>query len=137
MFLSHNDARRIHCRVRLAQRRDDAVPAPFRRPEIHEQHLVLHVVDNFRQFGAAPRQFHRRELAFEYGVLQMVAKPAHRLINLAQALVITNVVTDQVRDTHADLPSDYRTVNACTWQSGRCYRYCSGEVKELPHADAF
>jgi hypothetical protein len=38
----------------------------------------------------------RRELAFEYGVLQMIAVATHGLEDLAKALVVRNVVTDKI-----------------------------------------
>ena len=88
-------------RVRFAERRDDAVAAPLGRPQVHEQHLVLVVVDDRRQLRPAPRQVRGRQLALEDGELQMVAVPAHGLKDFAQALVVADVVADQVGGAHA------------------------------------
>jgi hypothetical protein len=48
-----------------------------------EQNLILVVVDDAGKFGAAPNQVPRGELALEYGVLQMITVPAHRLEDFA------------------------------------------------------
>jgi hypothetical protein len=58
------------------------------------------MVDDRRQCGSAPRKVGGRQLALEDGKLQMVAEPAHRLEDLAQALVIADVVADQVGESH-------------------------------------
>ena len=76
-------------------------PRPSAGPEIHEQHLVLGMVDDRRQFRPAPRQVGRGKLALEDGVLQMVAVPAHGLEDFAQALVVADVVADQVGRAHS------------------------------------
>ena len=65
-----------------------------------EQNLILVVVDDAGKFGAAPNHVARGELAFEYGVLQMIAVPAHRLEDSAQPLVISDVVTNQIGLPH-------------------------------------
>src|SRR5437763_13620935 len=57
-------------------------------------------MNHCRQIRAAPRQIARRELAFENGVLQMVAIPAHDLKYFAQAFVFANVITDQIGASH-------------------------------------
>jgi hypothetical protein len=62
---SHDDARRIHRRVRFAERQNHTVAAPLGRTQIHEQNLVLFVVDDRRQVRAAPRQVRCRKLALE------------------------------------------------------------------------
>jgi hypothetical protein len=58
------------------------------------------VVDDRRQFSPASRKVRRGQLALEDGELQMVAVPAHGLEDLAQALVIADVVADQVTGAH-------------------------------------
>jgi hypothetical protein len=65
-----------------------------------EQDLVLVVVDDAGKFGAAPNQVARGELALEYGVLQMIAVPAHGLEDFAEPLVVSDVVTNQIRLAH-------------------------------------
>jgi len=37
---------RIHRRIRFAQSRDDAVPAPLGRTQVNEQNLILRMMDN-------------------------------------------------------------------------------------------
>jgi hypothetical protein len=58
------------------------------------------VVDDRRQCGPASRKVGGGQLALEDGKLQMVAEPAHRLEDFAQALVIADVVADQVGESH-------------------------------------
>ena len=65
-----------------------------------EQNLILVVVDDAGEFGAAPNQVPRGELAFEYGVLQMITVPAHGLEDFAQPLVVADVVTYQIGLPH-------------------------------------
>jgi hypothetical protein len=63
---------------------------------MNEQHLVFVVVNDSRQRRPASNQIARRELAFEYRVLQMVAVATHGLEDLVKTLVVGNVVTDQI-----------------------------------------
>jgi hypothetical protein len=65
-----------------------------------EKNLVFVVVDDAGKFRAAPNQVGRSELALEYGVLQMIAVTAHGLENLAKALVVADVVADEVGLAH-------------------------------------
>jgi hypothetical protein len=67
---------------------------------MNEQHLVFIMVNNSRQRRPASDQIARRKLAFEYGVLQMVAIATHGLEDLAKTLVIGDVVTDEIRLAH-------------------------------------
>lgn len=60
-----------------------------------EQNLILVMIDDAGEFGAAPNQVARGELALEYGVLQMITVAAHRLEDFAQPLVVADVVTNQ------------------------------------------
>lgn len=66
-----------------------------------EQNLILVVIDDAGKFGAAPNQIARSELALEYGVLQMIAVPAHGLEDFAQTLVVGDVVTNQIGLSHS------------------------------------
>jgi hypothetical protein len=63
---------------------------------VNEQHLVFIMVNNSRQRRPASDQIARRELAFEYRILQMVAVATHGLEDLTKALVVRDVVTDQI-----------------------------------------
>ena len=65
-----------------------------------EQNLIFVVVDDAGKLGAAPNQVGRGELALEYGILQMIAVTPHGLENLAQALVVADVVADEVGLAH-------------------------------------
>jgi hypothetical protein len=87
---------RVDACIRQTERRYDSIAAPFGGSEVHEQNLILVVVDDAGKFGAAPNQIARGELTLEYGVLQMIAIPAHGLEDLAQTLVISDVVTNQI-----------------------------------------
>ena len=66
---SHDETRRIYVGIRQAQRRNHPIAAPFRRPQMDEQHLVFVMVDNARQFRPAPDQIALRELALEHRIL--------------------------------------------------------------------
>jgi hypothetical protein len=59
-----------------------------------EQNLIFVVIDDAGKFRAAPNKVAGSELALEYGVLEMIAVPAHGLEDLAEALVVADVVTD-------------------------------------------
>ena len=99
-FVSNDKTRRVDGCIRQTERRYDAVAAPFGGSEMDEQNLIFVVVDDAGKFGAAPNQVARGELALEYGVLQMVAVPAHRLEDFAQPLVVGDVVTNQIGLPH-------------------------------------
>ena len=48
----------------------------------------------------AAREIRLRELALEDGVLQVVAEPAHRLMDLRQPPVVADVIGHQIRVSH-------------------------------------
>jgi hypothetical protein len=61
------------------------------------------VVNDGGKLGLAASEVGRSELAFEDGVLEVIAVVAHGLEDLPQALVIANVVADEVRGTHGNV----------------------------------
>jgi hypothetical protein len=65
-----------------------------------EKNLVFVVVDDAGKFRAAPNQITLGELALEYGVLQMIAVTVHSRENLTKALVVADVVADEVGLAH-------------------------------------
>ncbi len=65
-----------------------------------EEDLVVLVVDDGAQFGAHAGEVGGSELALEDGVLEMVAPGAHRFEDEAEALVVGDVVADQVGLAH-------------------------------------
>jgi hypothetical protein len=67
---------------------------------MNEQNLILIVVDDPGKFDTAPNKIAGRELALEHGILQMIAVPAHGLEDLAKALVVADVVADEVGLAH-------------------------------------
>ena len=91
---------RVKYPERLAITLDHAVPAPLGRSQVDEQHLVFPMMDDRRQIRPAARQVGRRQLALEDRELQVVAIPAHGLKHLAQALVVADVVTNQIGSSH-------------------------------------
>jgi hypothetical protein len=97
---SNDKTRRVDGCIRQTERRYDSVTAPFGGSEMDEQNLILVVVDDASKFGATPNQVARGELALEYGVLQMIAVPAHGLEDFAQTLVVADVVTNQIGLPH-------------------------------------
>jgi hypothetical protein len=58
------------------------------------------MVDYLAQGMAAADEVGPRKLAFEDGILEMIAEIAHRLIYGAQALVVRDVVADEIGITH-------------------------------------
>jgi len=65
------------------------------------------MIDDAGKFCATPNQVARSELALEYGVLQMIAVPAHGLEDFAQPLVVSDVVTNQIGLPHLNHSSGY------------------------------
>ena len=66
-----------------------------------EQHLVLVMMNDLRQRRPATDQIGGGELTLEDGILQVIAKAAHGLEDLAESLVVADVVTNQVRLAHS------------------------------------
>ena len=108
--LSHSNhvARCINRRVRLAKRLDDSLTTTIGGTEVDKQYLVKIVMNDLGQFGSALNQLALAELAFKHAVLQMIAPVAHRLINFAKPLGITNVVGNDIRVSH-----DVRLADKC------------------------
>jgi len=75
-------------------------PPRSRRTEVHKQNLVFAMVDDFRKLRAERHQIGSRQPAFENGELKVIAPPAHHFENVAQALRLTDVVTDDVGVPH-------------------------------------
>ncbi len=75
-----DDQRRIDVDVGLAERGDNPVAAPFSRPQVDEQNLVLVVMNNFIQFRPQPNQIHAPELALEDRELQMIPPGPRRVL---------------------------------------------------------
>jgi hypothetical protein len=95
LFVSDDDARRIESGIWLTEGRNHTFAASFGRAKIDEQHLVFIVLDDFAKRVAASGEIDRRELTLEDRVLQMVAEVAHGLKDLAQPLVIADIVADE------------------------------------------
>src|SRR5688572_793711 len=91
-----NDAGRVERGVRLTKGGDHAVAAAFSRAEVDEQHLILAVVNDLAELVPAANQVDRGELAFEDRVLQVIAEAAHGLVDFAEALVVADVVADEI-----------------------------------------
>src|ERR1700687_5511517 len=92
-----DDAGAVNGRVGLAERGDDPVTPALGGTEIDKQHLILAVIDDHRELVSAPGQISLGELAFEHRVLQVVAEPAHDLVDLGEPLVLADVVRDEER----------------------------------------
>jgi hypothetical protein len=67
---------------------------------VHEQHLILVVLNDAAQLGSAPKKVALRELALEHGVLKVIAESPHRLKDFAKTLIVGDVVTNQVGLAH-------------------------------------
>jgi hypothetical protein len=79
---------------------DDPVASAFGRPEVNEEHLVLFVVNDFGEGLFDLDFFAGRQVAFEDGVLQVIAKVLARFEGQAQALAVGDVVADEIRGAH-------------------------------------
>jgi hypothetical protein len=88
----------------LSKGRNDPLATAFSRSQKHEKHLVFVVVNDLGKIGAELNKVRCGQLALEYGKLKVVAPSAHRLEHAAQALVIGDVVTNQVGISHAVTP---------------------------------
>jgi len=99
-WLLHDYAGRKDGRIGYAERGDDAVAPAFSGTEIDEEYLILVMVDDGSQFGAEPDEVGGIQLAFENGVLEVVAVAAHNLEDLSEAFVFAYVVADEVGFLH-------------------------------------
>ena len=102
----HDNAGRADRRIGLPERGNHAFAAALGRAEVDEQHLVFVVLDDLRERVAATSQVNRGELALEDRVLQMVAEVAHGFVDLAEALVIADVVADEESVAHSLFSQD-------------------------------
>jgi hypothetical protein len=100
MALLHDDAGREDGRVGYAECGDDAVAPAFSGTEIDEEDLILVMVNDGGQFGAEPDEVGGIQLAFENGVLEVVAVTAHDLEDLSEAFVVAYVVADEEGFSH-------------------------------------
>ncbi len=85
------------------------------------------------QFRPALRQVRSRKLAFENGILQMVAVPAHGLKHLAQPLVVADVVADQVGGAHGYSPRELPQpeMAAVAQAEGHSHRFCKLQLESV------
>jgi hypothetical protein len=135
--LSNNEAGRVDGCVGETERGDDAVATALSRAEMDEQNLIFAVMDDAGEVGAAADQVAGGEMALEDGVLQVVAEAAHGFEDLAEASVVADVVTDEIRLAHeaaslmafyrdclvpVDWPIDHGTRNADSYAVSRRLR---------------
>ena len=86
--------------VGLAEGGDDALAAAVAGAKVDEEDLVLAVVDDAAELLAAADEVAGGELALEDGELEVVAEAAHGLEDAAEALVVGDVVADEVGGAH-------------------------------------
>lgn len=86
--------------IGLTERGDHAIAAAFGGAEVYEKDLIISVVDDAAKQLAAANQVGRGELALEDGKLEVIAEIAHGLEDLAQALVVGDIVADQIGGAH-------------------------------------
>ena len=96
--------RRVEPNIGLTERSDDAVAAAFRGSKMDEEDLVVLMVDKRAEFGAHAGEVGGSELALEDGVLEMVAPSAHGFKDEAEALVVGDVVADEIGLAHPQNP---------------------------------
>ncbi len=80
-------------------------PIEWSQPE--DEHLILDGVDDLRERSLHPDAVRLAQLAAEHGELERVSERFHRLVNLAKADRIRDVVRDQIEMPQRRLP--YRT----------------------------
>jgi hypothetical protein len=90
----------VHPGVRFAEGGYNAVAAAFGRAEAYKQDLVIVVMDDFPQLTFELDLFLGAEVALEDRVLKMIPEIAADLEHPAQAFVVGDIITDQIRDSH-------------------------------------
>ena len=93
-------ARGVEFDVGGAEAGDSFFSATFCRSEVDEEDLVFFGVDYGFQFFFEFNFVGGAEVAFEYGVLEVVAVVAAGFVNLAQAFGVADVVGDDVGGQH-------------------------------------
>jgi hypothetical protein len=68
-----------------------------------KENLVFVVIDDVRERSSAADQIRLRKLALKHRVLQVIPAPPHRLEDLAKALIIGNVVANQIGLPHTEV----------------------------------
>ena len=93
-------ARRVEFNIRGAEAGDSFFSAIFRRAKVDEEDLVFLGVDDVSQLFLEFNFVGKAQVAFEYGVLEVVAVVATGFVNLAQAFGVADVVGDDVGGKH-------------------------------------
>lgn len=93
-------AGRVEFDVGGADAGDSFFSAIFRRPKVDEEDLVFLGVDYGFQLFLEFNFVGEAQVAFEYGVLEVVAVVATGFVNLAQAFGVADVVGDDVGGKH-------------------------------------
>jgi len=95
---------RINRHIGFAEGGYDAIAPALGGTQVDEEHLVVVMVDDSGDFGAAADEVAGRELALEDGVLEMVAVPAHGFEDFAETLVVADVVANEIGLSHRPTP---------------------------------
>ncbi len=120
MHGSGDDTGGVERGVGEAEGGDDAVAAAFGGAEVDEEDLVFVVMDDAGEFGAAANEVAGGELAFEDGVLEVVAEAAHRFEDFAEAFVVGDVVADEVGLAHLVTLAEMRSGGVCRYNGSIC-----------------
>jgi hypothetical protein len=97
---SDDDAGGVDGGVRFAEGGNDAVAAAGGGAEIDEEDLVLVVVNDLGEAGAAGGEVLGGELAFKDGELEVVSEIAQEFEDVAEAFGVGDVVADEVGEPH-------------------------------------
>ena len=81
---------------------DALVAASLDRAEVHDHHTILIQIQERPDLHLEFLEFHVGEFATEDGVLERVTGAFHRLIDLAVALRLADVVGDEVDVAHGE-----------------------------------
>jgi hypothetical protein len=80
------------------------------------------MVDYFAEGVAAADEIGRGKLALEDGILEMVTEIAHGLVDGAQALVVADVVTDEIGIAHDRLSQSREEAQTVETSAAKAYR---------------
>ena len=104
-FSSNDVARRVETRVGQPNGRDDPVAPPLGWPERNKNGLILARIHGLPQFAFQFDFFRCRQVTLKYGILEVVAVIAADPEDLAQPLVVRDVVANKVGVSHGQVAS--------------------------------
>lgn len=91
----------LRCRIGLADRPNRSAPSPFHRPDVHEEDLVLRVMNHPYEVRPKLDELPRVQFAAKHRKLDVVAPTSHEAVHPSKPLRVRDVVADDKRLPHA------------------------------------